>query len=386
MGLAAVSLLGTASAMTVPSKRAVNPTVKGTPQVLGLVTNPSLNRDSCGSVRFQDRDFWTCRDTQTNDANGNPELQVVSSTASWTKINDDGSPSLETLLDGSEALLMYGDYNKEVFFPLQSGQCNDNTAGSCGDGSRYAIWPDSPPMVVSGADSGVITAYTWILNSKINSDFSTDTPDPSVTLYKVTYDPSSVTDDNTLPSVSVVDGAFWEQDAIPYGAYGNIVRDGTAYLFGKSSNGHIALAKVPAGSVEDKSQYQYLAYGAWSSTAPSKDDDNANIANASAGGQGTYYYSDAWQSYVWIGQAAISVSADFYITTAPDPAGPWEQPKQFYSGETGTADLGAYSHQAHPGMVPSGNNEIYITYTKTDHSDASDFDIYSTPLILVEWE
>lgn len=387
--VAGLSVLGAVLGSAIPSKRiAVDPIVKGTPDVLGLVTDPRVNRDSCGSVRFQDRDFWTCRDTQNNDANGNPELQVVSSTAAWTAYNDDGSPHVEPFLDGTRGLLMRGDNgpdNREVFFTLQEGQCNDNTAGACDDNTRYAIWPDSPPMVTSGKDSGVLVAYTWILNLKIRPDFSTDTPDPSVSLYKVTYDPAT-TDENTLPEVSVVDGAFWAQDAIPYGAYGNVVRDGIAYLYGKTSNGHIALAKVPVDSVEDKSSYEYWVNGSWSSTAPSKDDTNANIPGVSAGGQGTYYYSDVWQSYVWIGQAGLSISADFFITTAPSPEGPWEQPKQFYSGENGSAELSSYTLQAHPDMVPEGQNRIYISYTKVDVREGTEFDIYSTPLILVEWE
>lgn len=383
----ALSLLGTAAALAVPSKRAINPVVNGTPQVLGIVSNPLLNRDSCGSVRFQGRDFWTCRDTQTFDENGKPTLPVVSSTAGWTKFYPDGTPYLETFPDGTTlGLLMGGNYNGQVFFTLQPGQCNDNVAGGCGDDSRYAIWPDAPPMITSGADTGPITAYTWILNLKIRSDYSTDIPDPTTSLYKVFYDPATATDENALPSVSVVDGAFWAQDAIPYGSYGNVVRDGIAYLYGQTSNGHIALAKVGAGSVEDKSAYQYYVNGAWSTTAPSKDDDGANIPNASAGGQGTYYYSESWQSYVWIGQAALSVSAEFFITTAPDPTGPWEEAKLFYTGQTGDAALGAYSHQAHPDMVPAGKNQIYLTYTKTDHNPFVDADVYSTPFIVVEWQ
>lgn len=388
--IAGLVLLGTATACAIdgPLKRAIDPIVKGEPEVLGVVTDPKLNRDSCGSVRLQKRDFWTCRDTQNVDENGNPTLQIVSSTAAWTKYNPDGSPYIEPFLDGSKGLLMSGDNgfdNRNVYFPLQPGQCENNTAGMCQDDSRYAIWPDSPPMITSGSDSGVVTAYTWILNFRLRPDFSTDIPDPSVSLYKLTYGPST-TGEDAFPQVSVVDGKFWAQDAIPYGTYGNMVRDGTAYLYGKASSGHIALAKVPTSSVEDKTKYEYWVNGAWSTTAPSKDDEDANIANGGAGGQGTYYYSDIWQSYVWIGQAAISISADFFITTAPDPTGPWEEPKQFYSGENGSADLSSYSLQAHPHMVPAGKNQIYLTYTKTDRREGTDIDVYSTPLILVEWE
>lgn len=377
--------LSMARASVIQTKRAIDPIVKGTPQVLGLVTDPRLNRDSCGSVRFQDRDFWTCRDTQHFDDNGNPELQIVSSSASWTKFYPDGSPYIEPFLDGTQGLLMNGENEKNVYFPLQPGQCDDNTAGNCGDDTRYAIWPDSPPMVSSTLDSGTITAYTWVLNFRIRGDFSTVVPDPSVSLYKITYD-SSLGDENLLPQVTLVDPAFWAEDAIPYGAYGNVVRDGVAYLYGKPSNGNVALAKVPVGSVEDKTTYEYWVNNAWTTTAPSKDDTLAKIENASAGGQGTYYFSETWQSYVWIGQAGLSISADFFITTAPDPTGPWEQSKLFYSGENGNAELSSYSLQAHPHMVPDGKNQIYLSYTKTDNKIGTDFDLYSTPLILVEWE
>ncbi|KFH41056.1 hypothetical protein ACRE_082420 [Hapsidospora chrysogenum ATCC 11550] len=381
--LTILALLGISSA------QAIDPIVKGEPQVLGIATDPRLNRDSCGSTRMQNRTFWTCRDTQNFDDDGNPTWQITSSTASWTKLNEDGSPLIEPFLDGSKGLLMSGDNgldNRNVYFSLQPGQCNNNTAGQCGDGWRYAIWPDSPPMVTSGWCFGPVTAYTWILNQHINKDFSTDIDDPSVTLYRMDYDPGKATDENAFPLVSVVSGAFWERDAIPYGVYGNIIRNRTAYLFGQPSNNNVALAKVPADSVEDKSKYEYWVGGAWTNNAPSKDDERAKIPNASAGGQGTYYYSNIWKSYVWIGQAAMSVSAEFYITTAPNPWGPWAEPKMFYSGENGSADLSAYTLQAHPHTVPRGKNQIYLSYTKVDHKVGTDFDVYSTPLILVEWE
>lgn len=382
-----LSLAARASPSTLPSKRVIDPVVKGTPQVLGFAIDPSLNRDSCGSVRFQSRDFWTCRDTQLL-INDQPEFQIVSSSASWSEYNWDSSPYIEPFLDGSDGLMMNGNNNKVPFFPLQHGQCNNNTAGLCADSSRYVIWPDSPPMITSGRDIGFITAYTWITNAKIRPDFSSVTPDPSASLYKITYDPFTW-DAKALPEVEIIDGSFWAESSIPYGAYGNVVKDSTAYLYGKSSNGRVSLARVSSAFVEDKSAYEYYVNSAWRSTQPSKDDIGAAIPNASAGGQGTYYFSDSWQSYVWIGQAAISISADFYITTAPSPEGPWQEPRLFYSGENGSGGLSSYSLQAHPDMVLLGNNEIYLSYTKTDSAGGSG-DIYqtrySTPLIKVEWK
>lgn len=114
----------------------------------------------------------------------------------------------------------------------------------------------------------------------------------------------TTSDANALPSVSLVDENFWAYGSIPWGNYGNVVKDGTAYLFAKPSNGVVSLAKVPAGSVEDKSQYQYWVNGGWTSSQPAIGDANIGITNVSAGGQGTYYFSDFWNKWVWIGQVS----------------------------------------------------------------------------------
>jgi hypothetical protein len=113
------------------------------------------------------------------------------------------------------------------------------------------------------------------------------------------------TDRNALPTVTLVDENFWLYGSIPYGVYGNVIKDGTAYLFGKPSNGVISLAKVPAASIEDKSKYQYWVNGAWTSSMPRIGDTNISIPNVSAGGQGTYYFSTYWNKWVWIGQVRL---------------------------------------------------------------------------------
>ncbi|KAK5636484.1 hypothetical protein RRF57_012196 [Xylaria bambusicola] len=372
------SLLLQGVSSSVISKRAFTPTVKSA-TVVGNVADPAINRDSCGSSR------------QPFDSNGVPTLPIWASSASWSNINADGTPDL----------LQYGGGgSRDPYFFYTDDECNTNSAGSCPDGSRYALWPDSPPLVTS-TDNNVVTAYTWIRKSRISQrcgpsavnstvtlidfSFSTPDPDPATSLYKMTYSLDNP-DRNALPAVSLVDENFWLYGGIPYGAYGSVIKDGTAYLFGKPSNGIVALAKVPAGSIEDKSQYQYWINGAWTSGLPGLNDTNVNIPNVSAGGQGTYYFSDFWNKWVWIGQAGISVSADYFITTADSITGPWESSVNFYSGETGTYPLGAYTLQAHPGLNPGGStatNEIYISHTKNDaYANTA---LYSTPLIHIEW-
>ncbi|KAI8624585.1 hypothetical protein F5Y19DRAFT_467688 [Xylariaceae sp. FL1651] len=366
-------LFGGVSSTALP-KRAFSPTVKSA-TIVGNVADPAINRDSCGSSRFGTRAFWTCRDSQPYDSNGLPTLPLWSSSASWSNFNADGTPALQQY---------GGDGSRNPYFPYTADECNGNSAGSCSDGTRYALWPDSPPLVTSTANN-IVTAYTWIRKTHIKGDLSTNDPDPATSLYKMAYNLGTA-DQNALPTVTLVNENFWLYGSIPYGAYGGVVQNGIAYLFGKPSNGVIALAKVPVGSIENQSQYQYWVNGAWTSSLPGINTANINIPNVSAGGQGTYYFSTYWNKWVWIGQAGISVSADFFITTADSITGPWETATNFYSGQNGNYFLGAYSLQAHPGLNPSGTttNEIYISYTKNDV--VSNTNVYTTPLIHIVWD
>jgi hypothetical protein len=166
------------------------------------------------------------------------------------------------------------------------------------DGSRRAIWPDSPPLVTSISESGKVSAYTWVRRTHIRSDLSEITRNPATTLYHIRYEPCS--DKAALPYSNVVDGYFWRANEMPFGVYGNVIKDGIAYLFGQA-NGMTAVARVLVGSIEVKSQYEYWVNGEWTRSKPSINDRSIDIPNANAGGQGTYYYSEPWQSFVWIG-------------------------------------------------------------------------------------
>ena len=367
----------------------VHPRVKGKPELLGLVMDPKLNRDSCGSSNFGDRTFWTCRDTQLFMKNGSVQVApVITSTASYSDFNADGTPALQPLPQGvsplnGTVLRQYGHNSiEQAYFPVLAGECSP-PSGGCTNGSRYALWPDLPPMVAETHADGSIVAYTWIRKSLINPDLSTVITNPATTLYRVDYDPSKKTD-KKLPKVTVIEEDWWAAGEIAFGDYGNVVRHGIAYLYGQA-NGTTALAKVPANCVEDKSKYEYYVDSKWTHTRPSIGQRRINITNANAGGQGTYYYSEPWNSFVWIG-GVNAPGAEFYITTAPHPTGPWIAPRHFYSGVNGDYFLGAYSIQANPALTNNPrNNSVFLTYTKND-LDVEGVNVYSTPLVFVEWK
>lgn len=208
------------------NKQPVYPQLKTTPQILGLANDPALDRDSCGSMTFIDRTFWTCRDTQLFYPNGSVMISpLITSTASWSDFNRAGGPELQQLAPSatpvdSTILKLYGKNSiTQAFYPILPDYCNA-PAGNCADGTRYALcascaiqkldviadrWtgPDLPPMITSSGRGGV-TGYTWIRTSHIRSDLSTVTENPNAILYKVTYQPNSFGNRDAFPKVSTM--------------------------------------------------------------------------------------------------------------------------------------------------------------------------------------
>lgn len=358
------------------------PSVLDTPQVLGLVADPHINRDSCGSARFGSRELWACRDSQPYDAEGHPSFPLYQSSASWTDFDLDGKPKIQAINGSQTGLLCYGNNYEEPFYPVPEDECHENSIGACPDQkSRSAIWPDSPPLVTS-ADlaTGVIQAYTWITQSAIDFHQRALAVDPPTTLYSVYYDPAESGTAAGLPNVTIVQESFWTSDQLPYGSYGGVVADGIAYLYGQNNARSVGLARVPADQVTNKTAYEFYVNGDWTSAAPGVNDTGVNILNVSAGGQGTYYYSSIWKRFVWIGQACDDIGANFYITTSGSPQGPWAKPSQFYTGSSDDSSI-SYTLQAHPGLLRSlDENAIYLTWTTANSTG------YYTPLVYVQWQ
>ncbi|KAF7189604.1 hypothetical protein HII31_09048 [Pseudocercospora fuligena] len=367
----------------------VTPRIKGEPRLLGLVGDPGLNRDSGGSVRFGNRVFWTYRDTQLCNSDGSVRMfPIISSTASWSDYSKDGGPDLQPARGDplrSVVLRQYGkNQEAQSFFHNMPHIC-DAPAGNKNDGTRIALWPDSPPLVTEETSDGKIKAYTWVKQAHIGHDLSVKTEHPATILYRTDYHPSMFHSHHDLPKVTAVDEQFWKPGEIAHGSFGNVIKDGVAYLYGREK--HItSLARVPVHEIENRHAYEYWVNGTWTKNAPSIAQEDINIPNACAGGQGTYYFNEHWQCYVWIGGDPFP-GAEMYISTAPEPQGPWLQPQMFYTGPRGNHPLGAYSVQAHPSLTyGEKRNGMYLTYTKNDEPERGDIAGYTTPLIYVEFE
>ncbi|CAK1354844.1 hypothetical protein CB0940_01353 [Cercospora beticola] len=372
-----------ASALAAPQQTTptgVRPQFKSAKYV-GNVTDPSLDRDSCGSTRIGSRAFWTCRDTMAF-INGESKFPIYMNTAAWSPLGAGvvSSGPVGAGSTGKNAILqMYGEHIE--YFPAQADNCPVGHGQCSDDSGRWVYWPNSQPIVTQ-VSSTRFTAYQFIAKSKIKGFMPVGGP-PAYMLWKQVY--TGTSDKNKVPAATVVAQAFWKAGEIGYGDYGNVIRNGYAYLYGKVNDPDPpALARVKLGYMENKSAYEYYVSGKWVKTMPKITDSGIIIPNCGAGWQGTYYYSAFYKSFIWIGQKYGQPVAWFYISTAPAPEGPWVEPYILWKGQDGTGFVGAYTLQANPALLPSSDaseNAIYLTWTQPYNSGP-----YITPLAYIEFQ
>ncbi|KAJ7073864.1 hypothetical protein C8F01DRAFT_971290 [Mycena amicta] len=344
--------------------RDVTPVVKATTSY-GNLDDGNFNRDSCTSTAWSGNNvLWTCRDTQLLNSAGVPVLPIVANTAERSSREAGKNPLVPRVVSISE----FGPF----FYPLESDECP--TSGLCSDGTRWVGWPDTGPAVVFNFNGGV-NAYGFMKRNHLSGLSVINTPD--TTMYHVSQ--TSV-DTSVMPSVAVAVSKFWAEDEVGYGSAANVLSGSFMYLYGTTPSGQLAVARSALtgflGALDNKSTYEYYVNGAWTTTAPTTSTDGIGLDNTRSA-QGTVYFSSKWNSFVWIGGDGFP-NANFYVSTAPAPEGPWTAPTLFYSGAVGNASLPAYSAVAHPGLTDGTGNYIFITWTKVT-------EIYQQPLVRVDW-
>ncbi|KAF7369401.1 hypothetical protein MVEN_00269100 [Mycena venus] len=361
----AATLLFSAAALA-----AVTPVVSSTTSYGSLVSS-GLTRDSCSSSSWSGNVLWVCRDTEQLSSSGQPLLPVVANTASFSPLPNAPSNPQPLVLSSPQGF-------STPYYLLESDECPPY--GACSDGTRWVGWPDTGPVVTFRGGSGSANAYAFIARVHLNGLTQVNTP--SYSLYHVISNSAG-----PIPSASLLVGSFWSSSQIGYGSAASVVNNGFAYLYGATPNGKLALARAAQtgflGALDDKTLYQYYVNGAWTSTAPSRTDSTIPIPNTSSA-QGTIYWSPKWSSYVWIGGDGFP-NANFYISTAPNPEGPWTASTKFYTGAVGTGSLPAYSAVAHPSLTDGTGNYIFISWTRTITNSAG-AEVYDQPLVRVDWK
>lgn len=382
-----------------------NPILKNA-TLKGVAIDPTLNRDACGSVKWADRLLWVCRDTQPVFPNGTTNKPAVwAGSASYTNLTRFGPPFIPIPSDGhvddnigyTHELLQYGNNNREPFYVLSDEFCGNNTSGKCPDGTRYPRSPDSPPLITSEDPiTGAIVAYTWVKNKHHSNNINLN-PNPSTALYKVTWSPQvQGAHSDILPKTEFVSPTFWADNEFSYGSAGNLIVDGYAYLWAQTYQGGLpggtttlsrtSLARVHFDAVEDISRYEYYRAGVWTSERPANINVTDAFLNATAGGQGTFYYSRPWRSYVWLGGGTFTggeeTNGKLYVSTAPRPEGPWTDPEYLMTVLLGNnSAIPAYGFQANRDIVVNKEStDVYFYYTMKWTTG------YQTPVYLFEWE
>ncbi|KAJ6574533.1 hypothetical protein B0H19DRAFT_935355 [Mycena capillaripes] len=349
---------------------AVTPVVASTTSY-GSLSNSGLNRDSCSSSLWSNNVIWVCRDTQQI-TNGQPVLPIMANTASFSSMPNDRTNPQPLVLTSPQG---FGS----LYYPLEADECAP--FGICSDGTRWVGWPDTGPVVTFRGTGGAVNAYAFITRSHLSGLSTVNTP--SYTLYHVISNSAG-----PIPNSTVDISSFWSSTQIGYGSAASVVNNGFAYLYGATPNGRLAVARAAQtgflGALEDKSLYQYYVNGAWTTTVPASNNAGIPLPNTSSA-QGTVYWSPKWSSYVWIGGDGFP-NANFYVSTAPNPEGPWTAPTHFYTGVVGIGSLPAYSAVAHPSLTDGTGNYIFISWTRTIANPTGTGDVYDQPLVRVDWQ
>ncbi|KAJ7829727.1 hypothetical protein B0H13DRAFT_2115633 [Mycena leptocephala] len=291
-------------------------------------------------------------------------LPVVANTASFSPLPNAPSNPQPLVLSSPQG---FGS----LFYQLESDECPPY--GACSDGTRWIGWPDTGPVVTFRGTNGTVNAYAFIGRKHLSGLTQVNTA--SYSLYHV------VTRAWAIPTTTMDISSFWSTSQIGYGSAASVVNNGFAYLYGATSNGKLALARA---ALTDKSIYSYYVNGAWTTTAPASNNAGIPLPNTSSA-QGTIYWSPKWSSYVWIGGDGFP-NADFWISTAPNPEGPWTVGTKFYSGAVGIGSLPAYSAVAHPSLTDGTGNYIFISWTRTIENAAGTGTVYDQPLVRVDWQ
>ncbi|KAJ7688883.1 hypothetical protein B0H17DRAFT_1202745 [Mycena rosella] len=329
----------------------------------GDLIDPGLNRDSCSSTLWANDVLWVCRDTQQAFANGSIGTHLVANTVSLSGLPSAPSNPIQLVLSSPQG---YGP----IFYAFEADECPQEGCGDgvcgpgiCGDGTRW------------------VNAYGFMAKQRLLGLSVVNATGYS--LYHVTSQRPGV-----IPSAKMHINAFWSATQIGYGSAASVVRNGFAYLYGATPDRKLAVARAALtgllSSLEDHKIYEYYVNGTWARTPPVNTDPTIVLPNTSAV-QGTMYWSPKWQSYVWIGGDGFP-NANFLISTAPKPEGPWSAPQQFYSGVVGNGTLAAYSAVAHPDLTDGTGNYIFITWTKTHFDVDGIFNVYEQPLVRVDWQ
>jgi hypothetical protein len=115
-------------------------------------------------------------------AAGQNAFPVIANSAGWTDVSPDGllaqtnTPVGPGSTGSNWISVMYGTNTADLqeYFPISEEDCGSNH-GHCLDGTRWIVWPNSPPLAIEGNAGADTVAYSWIPKVSIHQLPSTNT-------------------------------------------------------------------------------------------------------------------------------------------------------------------------------------------------------------------
>ncbi|KAF7324102.1 hypothetical protein MKEN_00632600 [Mycena kentingensis (nom. inval.)] len=157
-------------------------------------------------------------------------------------------------------------------------------------------------------------------------------------------------------------------------------RAGVIYLYGKTPDSKLAVARSAlTGFLKVRSLDKDCADSLHAEPLPVEHTRRQPSSQLSK-----YTLLTLPRSFVYIAADSFP-NANFYISTAPAPEGPWTEPSLFYQGSVGNGSLLTYSSVAHPALTDGTGNYIFLTWTKTMFNPTGTGDVYEQPLVRVDW-
>jgi hypothetical protein len=370
----------TAVAAFAPAASAATPTltVSSTQALPNVVQNAHVvGRDNGQSAPYQGKSVWIFDDTILR----NPDGFLTNSGAITSDLNGaDGitlksdNPFTDTSADeaGTPSEIIPLTAAEKAFQSAHAQPpCTTDTDPYCG--TVYGFWPG--PVVADPARHRIIFSYgklcrggadgspcaSGFIGVPIGTGFAQlDMNTRTVTRIKVQNpDPSITSPELTGPD----DTMMWPPDGTKtWGGGQMLIQGDTLYAWGgcTAQTNICGVAKVPVGQLQNR-----LAWRFYTGTSNGQPVWSANPADAVSVGEidgaagGTVQYVPALHGYLNTYMAGISGVAVFQ--TAPNPWGPWTDPKTMFTGDP-TNTLWDYAMFAHPEYATDGGLTQYITY------------------------
>jgi hypothetical protein len=347
-----------------------------------------VGRDNGQSAGYAGRSVWIFDDTILRD----PDGFLSNSGATTADLDADNGIDLTSdnpfTLDSSAAPgeLMPLTAAESAFQKAHAQPC---AAGDAYCGTVFGLWPG--PVVADPARHRIIFSYgklcrgapdgtpcaSGFVGTALGTGFAQlDMLTHKVSRIDVVHPDPAVTGagpEGTDPALMFAPGK-------EFGSGSMVLHDGMLYAYGRcdTTANSCALARVPAGRIQDRLAWRYYAGpAAGGGQVWSADPDAAVTVGAGNGPAGsTVQYVPALHGYLDTYMGLFDNVAHYQ--TAPEPWGPWTPAKPMFTGLP-TNTLWDYAMFAHPEYARRGGLTQYFTYYRPEDGSQQlvrvDFDL-----------